>query len=243
MIAARAKAFALHAGCSIAVALLLLWLVFAVWYPAPLDHATGVRYVFLVLLCVDVVLGPLLTLIIYKPGKKGLVFDIGAVVFIQIAALLYGLNAVYTGRPAWVVFNVDRFDLVRAHEVDKRHIGEALPEFRDLPTGSPRWAASVPPTDEKIQQSILLESLQGGPDLPHRPEHYRRLERAAEMVKSRMHNLDELNNYNSPERVDALLADYGETAGWLPLMSNEQSMVVLLDSNGSVQGVVDLRPW
>lgn len=69
---ARFKAFFIHLMLSSLVALFVLFLVFVIWYPAPLHQALAVSYVFLLLVVVDMVLGPLLTLIVYKSGKETL---------------------------------------------------------------------------------------------------------------------------------------------------------------------------
>ena len=67
---ARIKAFLIHGMISICVSLLVVGLIFLVWYPAPLAKASGVTHIFLMILAIDVIIGPLLTLIIYKKGKK-----------------------------------------------------------------------------------------------------------------------------------------------------------------------------
>lgn len=239
----RIRAFITHLTCSVAVAHVLAWLVFGVWYPVPLDKAVGVRKIFLLLLSVDAVLGPLVTLIVYKPGKKGLVMDLVIIVILQISALGYGLHTVAVGRPAWIVFNKDRFDVVRAYEVDQRNIERAPAQFRDIPWGKPRWVSSALPDDLEEQQSILAEVLEGGPDLPQRPEYFQPLEQARENIQQRMRPLVALEQFNSPAMVGVQLDSYESAAGWLPLMTNEEPMVVLLNGEQKVIGVVNLRPW
>src|SRR5690606_7616795 len=123
---ARFKAFLLHLAASTLIALLALLLVFKLWYPAPLHEALGVTQIFLLLLLVDVVLGPLLTLLVYKTGKKSLVMDLALIAALQLAALGYGLWTVAEGRPAWVVYNAGRFDVVTVVDIDTRlQIGRA----------------------------------------------------------------------------------------------------------------------
>ena len=105
----RIKAFLIHGLVSISVALLVIGLVFFIWYPSPLAKAVGVTHIFLMMLVIDVILGPLLTLLVYKQGKKTLLFDLTIIVVLQVSALCYGLWTVYQGKPAWLVFNADRF--------------------------------------------------------------------------------------------------------------------------------------
>ncbi|WP_313056119.1 hypothetical protein [Pseudomonas lopnurensis] len=88
---ARIKAFLMHLAVSAVIALLAVLLVFHIWYPAPLHEALGVTHIFLLLLLADVILGPLLTLVVFKIGKKTLIMDLAVIACLQLAALAYGL--------------------------------------------------------------------------------------------------------------------------------------------------------
>ena len=85
---ARFKACSIHLLLSLLVALAALIWVFNAWYPAPLHDALAVTYIFLLLIVVDMILGPILTLIVYKPGKTTLVFDLMVIAALQLCALL-----------------------------------------------------------------------------------------------------------------------------------------------------------
>lgn len=58
------------------------------------------------MLFVDIVLGPLLTLLIFNPVKsnKATVFDFTVIGAIQISAFIWGLSAVYSQRPVVINF-------------------------------------------------------------------------------------------------------------------------------------------
>jgi len=140
---ARLKAFLLHLAFSTTMALLAMLLVFRLWYPAPLHDAQGVTNIFLMLLLVDVVLGPLLTLLVYKVGKKSLITDLAVIACLQMAALGYGLWTVAEGRPAWIVYNVDRFDVVAAVDIDARHLNEVPNQYRNASWSGPQWVGAA----------------------------------------------------------------------------------------------------
>ena len=72
----RFQACATHLLASGAAALLSSALVFLLWYPGLLSYASGVISIFLMLLWVDVVLGPLITLIVFNTKKKELKRDL-----------------------------------------------------------------------------------------------------------------------------------------------------------------------
>jgi hypothetical protein len=167
------KAAAIHLLISVAIALLSLALVYGVWYPAPLDAALGVGTIFLMLLAIDITLGPLLTLVVYKPLKSSLKFDLTVIACVQLVALLYGLYTVGSARPAYMVFTIDRFDLVQAHEVVSNTGNKIKPEL----TRQSAWAqpllgytvvaAQVPKAAEDfpLLNVLTATALSGGPDV------------------------------------------------------------------------------
>lgn len=240
----RLKAFALHLLGSLAMATAALALVYGLWYPGPLARAVGVSGVFLLMLGVDVALGPLLTFVVYQKGKRSLRFDLAVIVAVQLAALAYGMHAIADGRPAWLVFNADRFDVARANELDTRYLDEALPAYRQPPWTGPRWVASVNPDDWDKRNQLVMESALGGADLPERVDLYRPLADEATQLRQRARPLSELGQFNSHERMSAVIAKWPKANAWLPLMSREQPMVVLIDKKeAAALAVVDLRPW
>lgn len=138
----RLKFFLGHLSASISIALLIISLVFFIWYPEPLATAVGVTYIFLMLLIVDVILGPFLSLLVYKENKKTLKFDLSVIIIIQVSALCYGVYSIEQGRPAWLVYNVDRFELVRKNELVDTNIQHAQPQFQKPSWFKPQYVAT-----------------------------------------------------------------------------------------------------
>lgn len=87
----RTKAVLIHLGLSSALALGVTSLLVFGWYPWPYFMALGGLMLVALIVGVDVVLGPLLTFIVFKPGKKSLKFDLTVIALVQAAALGYGL--------------------------------------------------------------------------------------------------------------------------------------------------------
>lgn len=240
----RCRAFIAHLLVSVGIALLAAVLVFCVWYPFPLHKAIGVTSIFLLLLAVDVVVGPCLTFLVFSPGKKTLMFDLAVIVLLQLAALTYGIWSVFEGRPVWLVFNADRFDVVRGVDVDVRSLPNAVPEYKNASWLGPGWVAAVRPERAEERTEILFEALTSGIDLAQRPEYYRLLKTAASEISSRARRLDELLQYNDHMVVERVLEQWPQADGWLAMMSNAEDMVVLVQrGEGSVVAIVDLRPW
>lgn len=241
---ARIKAFSLHLTISALIALAVIAVVFYLWYPAPLHNAVGVTNIFLIILAVDVVLGPLLTLLVYKVGKKTLVMDLTVIAVLQVAALGYGLWTVAEGRPAWLVFAADRFDLVRILDIDERKLDQAPAQYRKPSLLGPQWVAAVSPTDNSEKSDILLESVFAGVDIAQRPNLYQPLELQKEAIQQRLLELSALPAINTAESIEAVLAKHPSADAWLPLRASNQDMVVLMRKDtAEVIAIVDLRPW
>lgn len=240
----RIRAFLIHLAASALIACLAIALVFLVWYPSPLATATGVTPIFLLMLGIDVTIGPLLTLVVYKHGKKSLCRDLGIIVLLQLCALVYGLHTMAVTRPAWVVYNNDRFDLGHANELDRRFAANAKPEYLHAPWTGPRWIASVAPTDLNEYRELLMESVKGGPDLPQRIDLYRPLSEAAAAIRAKALPLADLDKYNSPADVKSVLKQWPAADAFVPLMAKVKPMTVLLrKADSKVIAIVDLNPW
>ncbi|HCL75164.1 MULTISPECIES: TfpX/TfpZ family type IV pilin accessory protein [Stutzerimonas] len=241
---ARLKALLLHLAASALAALLALLLVFKLWYPAPLYAALGVTHILLLLLLVDVTLGPLLTLLVFKPGKKTLIMDLSIIACLQLVALAYGLWTVAEGRPAWIVYNADRFDVVSVIDIDSRRLNEARAQYRNAPWTGPQWAGAQRPDDIDQRNSILFEATLGGSDIAQRPNLYRPLTEMTEAIRQRAQPLEKLNDFNDAAAVRDALQSWPSAAAWVPLMARAKPMVVLLGENKSeVIAIVELAPW
>lgn len=240
----RLKAFSVHFAISVLIAFVVIGLVFFIWYPAPLHTAVGVTQIFLILLAVDVVLGPLLTLLVYKVGKKTLVIDLTVIALLQLSALGYGLWTVAEGRPAWLVFAVDRFELVRVLDVDERKLDQTDLTYRQPSLLGPLWVAASNPSDSDERNDLILESVFGGADIAQRPNLYQPLSAQKDAIAQRVLALSKLSEFNTAEHVNALLAQHPQADSWLPLRANNQDMVVLMHkASAEVVAIVDLRPW
>ena len=240
----KLRAFTLHAIISLLIGSICASIVFFVWYPYPLAKAVGVTHIFLMLLVIDIILGPLLTFLIYKKGKKTLKLDLFFIVLIQVSALCYGMFNVYQGKPAWLVFNADRFDVVRIIEIDKRKINQVKDKYRTLSLFSPKWVASIAPQNIDENNDILFEAVFAGIDIAQRPELYQDLNDVKDKIKNKAQGLELLNNYNNKKDVEKTLAKYPKADAWLPLKANAVDMVVLVNKeSASIIKIVDLRPW
>lgn len=239
----RILAFLIHLTISLLVALGIVALVYLVWYPQPLAKAMGVTDIFLIMLAVDVLLGSVLTLIVYKEGKKSLKFDLAVIVIIQLSALIYGLFVIVQGRPVWLVFNADRFDAIAYQEIDNRKIEQAKLMYQKPSWSSPKIVAAILPADIEQRNDITLEAVFAGIDIAHRPNLYVPLSQEKANMQKKQLSLSELKKYNTTQEVTTITSAHPQATAYLPLKANAVDMTVLLDKNGDVVKIVDLRPW
>ena len=109
---ARFRAAGCHLGISLAIASLVLFVVYQYWYAGPLAAVAGVGTILVLLLAVDVSLGPIMTFMVFDRRKKSLPMDLALIGMVQLLALGYGLHTVEAGRPHYLVFVKDRFEAV-----------------------------------------------------------------------------------------------------------------------------------
>ena len=121
----RWTASALHAAISLLVIGTIAVGVVLLWFPAGLWHAASLQKLFGIMVAADVVLGPLLTLLVYRKGKPSLRFDLSMIVLAQAAFLAYGVYTLWLNRPVFLVGSQQAFALVFANEVREPALHEA----------------------------------------------------------------------------------------------------------------------
>src|SRR5215469_13939349 len=116
----RLTAFGLHLLGSVSALILVLGSLYLGWYRWPGWYLSSVLHVVGIVVMVDLVLGPTLTLIVANPGKprRELVRDISMIVTVQLAALIYGTVTLWGGRPLYYTFSVNSLELVQASDID-----------------------------------------------------------------------------------------------------------------------------
>lgn len=100
----RWSAFGIHLLISVFVFIVLAAIIIFVWYPGFLFKTDGGWQGIRLIAGIDLILGPLLTLIVYNSSKKSLTFDLSCIAIVQILALAYGTHLVYSERPIAVIF-------------------------------------------------------------------------------------------------------------------------------------------
>lgn len=168
----RWQAAGIHLTICLAIAASVVTLMLALWYPRPLFEAAGGNDLLFIVVGVDVVLGPLLTLIVFKAGKPGMKFDLMVIAATQLAALIYGCHVVALARPAFIVFVKDRFEIATPADLEPAELAAAkFPEFRSPPWGGPMLVAADLPTDA-AEHKKLIDFALAGLDLQNFPRYW-----------------------------------------------------------------------
>lgn len=240
----RLKFFLDHITISVLIALIVVCIVFLLWYPAPLAKATGVTQLFLMLIVIDVIIGPMLTLLIYKEGKKTLKTDLTVIVLIQITALLYGVYNIAQGRPVWLVQNGNRFELVRNNEIMDENVKLAKAEYQQASWLKPQFVAVKSGDTIEQKNKNLFEEVETGISAALRPERYTTLDQEKQNLVVHSRDLEELKKFNDSSKIQTILKKYPKANVWLPLQATTIDMTVLINKNtGEIVKIVDLRPW
>lgn len=246
----RWKAAAIHLALSAvllgSIAAFALWS----WYPPGLMSVAKADKLLLILTGVDVTLGPLLTLIVYRQGKKSLKFDLTVIALMQVAALAFGLNTMWQSRPVYLVAATDRFQLVFANEIAAEDLKRAAPGYERLPLVGIRTIAARLPQEAKRRERALLSSL-SGKDIYLFPENYVNYGTAARGLAQRgvpVTRLRPMLSAEDGEALDAAIRRAGsarETLVAVPIDSARGSATMLLEAGTGVvkaPAAVDLWP-
>lgn len=219
------RAAAFHLVASAVGAMLAAALVFGVWYPQPYRELTGGVSLFLLMVGVDLICGPVLTGVIFNPAKprRELVTDIGIVVLIQLAALGYGLFSVAMARPVYVVYEVDRFQVVTRADVQVDALHPEQGGLHLLPWMGPRIIGVRDPKSSQENLDSLDLSLRGL-EPSARPDWWQSYEQSIPKVLARAQPIAVLRakRPGQAELIDQAVAESGRPEAelrWVPMVS------------------------
>ena|SRR5579862_7080474 len=202
----RPKAFAIHLASSAIALTLVFGLLYLGWYRWPGWYLAGAARVALVVVAVDLVLGPLITLIIANPRKprRELRRDIAMVVAVQLSALVYGVLTLWNGRPLYYTFSADRLEMVQAYDLDAKEIALARrsnPGLAPYWYSRPRWIWAPLPEDKDEAQKIVAGAVFGGSkDVTQMPRYFRPWPDGLPALRQQLHALGDLRMFTPAEK-------------------------------------------
>ena len=114
----RWQAGLIHLAISAAIGGVLFALIRWVWYPGVLFNISGGAFLALLVIGIDVIIGPLLTTLVFSRKKKYLWVDLSVIATLQLAAFAYGAYMTVSARPVFLVGAIDRIQAVGLNEID-----------------------------------------------------------------------------------------------------------------------------
>jgi len=232
----RLGASGIHLGISLCVAVFAAALVFGLWYPYPYGEISGGRELFFLVVAVDVIMGPLITLAIFNRAKprRELLIDFTVVGLLQLAALGYGLWTVFAARPVHLVFEYSRMTVVHAIDVDADLLAKAPTSLQKLPVTGPTVIALRPFKNPAEQFDATMAAFEGFP-LAARSDLWQAYEPVRADVLKEAKPVAELRARfsNQAAQIDLAIAATGRPVTdlrYLPLLSRKTAWTVLLDT-------------
>ncbi len=242
----KLKASGLHLLLSLAIISLAIGLIIYFWFPNSLMLVSNFKEIALLIISIDLILGPLLTFVIFKPKKKGLKFDLSAIATFQASALAYGLFTLYQAHPVYIAFNVDRFTLVRA--IDAKPEKASRDEFKISKLSSPKLVVAKIPEDNDARNTLLFDVMGGAPDIELRPNLYHPFEENISDILAKSLDPDIIfKDKDAQGKLDSFIKKHGKSKtdyAYLPLEGGAKDAVWVLDNKTAKPiDVIVVDPW
>lgn len=170
----RWKASALHLLVSLTVIGTITGLIYLLWFPHHLILIAGMDRLLVTMLMVDIVAGPLLTLIVFKahdmPQTRR---DLTVIALLQAGFLIYALHTAWVSRPVFLVWSVDKMYLMYANDIDAEDLADAgNTDITALPWLGPKRFAVDLPQDHAARAEVFTDIIQRQTSLERIPKYY-----------------------------------------------------------------------
>ncbi len=245
MFKSKLKASVTHLMLSAIVIGTLLTFVHLYWYPGVIANIAGLSAIVIIMVAIDLTLGPLLTFIVYKPGKQGLAFDLAVIGVFQIAALAYATHTIYEGHPIYITYAADRFTLITANEVDPQQA--KLEVFKKSKLTGPSIAYAKQPDNPKKAEKIMFDVLAGAPDIDKRPELYESIDKHLVDVFAKSIDPEKMLKHEATKAELMKFIDkhgHQDKFAYLPLSGQGKDVIWALDKKtGKPVDVININPW
>jgi hypothetical protein len=248
--AARLRASAIHLSISATVALLMILAMTKIWYPSPLFGLANGSDIFLLMIGCDITLGPLLTLIIFniRKPRAELARDLAIIATVQLVAMAYGSYALLKVRPAYIVYNVGRFNVPLANELVAGTEKGAAAQSVNAPWFGPPLVGARLPQDTEEHNRLIFSAVKGRGDVYQIPTYFVPYADMQRDAAGHAQSADALAKDLSidPARVRAAVADFARrrsNVGYLPfVIRNTLAIAVVSVPDGEFLGVAPLPP-
>lgn len=246
MIKNKLKASLIHLGLSILLVGLTIGTILFFFFPTLFIRVTDFKEVAAIILSVDLILGPLLTFVVFQPKKKSLRFDLSVIATIQIVALAYGAYSLYQIHPVYITFNVDRFTLISARDAEPEK--SQYEEFRVSKFTAGKFAFAKMPEDIEKRSEVALTAALGGRDLDQRVEYYEPYKsNIAQVIAKSLDPEVVFKTDKARELAKNFLSKHQDNLDeyvYLPVTgSKKDALIILNKKTGDPVATVAIDPW
>jgi hypothetical protein len=238
----RAVASGIHFLCSLVIFSAFFFTIIFHWFPEPFFTASGGLQGITLVAAVDLVLGPLLTFIVFNSSKRRtlLALDFSIIVCVQLLALIWGMYTVYMQRPIALVFWENSFYTVPYNELNQFYADDTrLHLLRDNPRQM-IYAVKPPIENDQARKEILERVARQIP--PHQQlEIYRPFDEYFSEALPFNLDIEEIISVNTDmrEQLNTFIREHGGNRSqyfYLPLRSRYRNIVLIFDQQGSSIG-------
>ncbi|PHS31203.1 MAG: hypothetical protein COA95_07105 [Methylophaga sp.] len=244
----RTKAALGHLLLSVLIFSIVIAVLIFIWYPVPHFTASGGWQGLKIAAGVDLVLGPLLTLIIFDSAKsrKKLMGDLMVIALLQFTALAWGVGTIYSQRPVALVFWEQSFISVPAAEFDKQKID--IDDLNDFGSEKPVLIYAEKPRELGALKAMLKRITEDVVAPHNQLELYRPLQDYFDEIIPLQLNIDHIMEHNTDikAKLNKILVKTNKDQNdyfYFSLRSKYQNIILLFDHNGELKNhiVVVLR--
>ena len=240
------KASIYHLLISLLLVTLIIGCIIFLFFPQNYISITDFKEVALIIITVDLILGPILTFVVFQPQKKSLKFDLSVVAAIQLTALIYGAYALYQVHPVYITFNVDRFTIVNARDATPERA--IFDEYKVSKLSSANLAYAKIPEDPSKRSDLNLSAVLEGRDLDQHVEYYEPYkDNIDHIIAKGLNKKLILNNVNTNKKIKNFVENNKEQIDqlvFLPINSSSKDGIIVLDkSSGIPIGTINTDPW
>lgn len=246
MFKTKLKASLIHLGLSILLVGLVTGSLLFFFFPQLFIAISDFKEIASIIISVDLILGPLLTFVVFQPKKKTLKFDLSVIAAIQLSALIYGAYALYQVHPVYITFNIDRFTLVSAKDAEPEKA--KYDEFKVSKLTTAKFAFAKMPDDPEKRSEVTLTAAVGGIDLDFRTEYYEPYEDHIDQVLAK--SLDRESVFAAADSDKKILKFLVKHEGaldnyvFLPLNSARKDAIIVLDKiSARPVATINSDPW